>query len=190
MKSNSSEPGGRSATRFQLAQNGDGDENSLWHHLRRTSRLALPVMLSRAGMVLMLTVDTAIVGHLAAADRQLAALGAALIPQAVLQTAAVGLLIGVIVRTAQLDGAGKPQACGEVWRLGLMLALILGAIYAAIFADGAAILAACSASRPEVAERGGAGPARPRLGHARACWSSSPVRISWRASTGPSRRCC
>src|SRR5574338_375527 len=64
------------------------------HHLRRTLRLALPVMLSRAGMVLMLTVDTAIVGHLAFADRQLAALGAALIPQAVLQTAAIGLLIG------------------------------------------------------------------------------------------------
>ena len=38
-------------------------------------------MLSRAGMVLMLTVDTAIVGHLAFAERQLAALGAALIPQ-------------------------------------------------------------------------------------------------------------
>ena len=62
-------------------------------------------MVSRAGMVLMLTVDTVIVGHLAFADRGLAAFGAALIPL-ILQTAAIGLLIGVIVRSAQFDGAG------------------------------------------------------------------------------------
>jgi MATE family multidrug resistance protein len=113
-------------------------------------------MLSRAGMVLMLTVDTAIVGHLAFADRQLAALGGALIPVAVLQTAAIGLLIGVIVRTAQFDGAGKPQACGEVWRLGVMLALVIGAAYAAILADGRAILGDLLGQPAEVADSGGA----------------------------------
>ncbi|HET6159111.1 MAG TPA: MATE family efflux transporter [Dongiaceae bacterium] len=113
-------------------------------------------MLSRAGMVLMLTVDTAIVGHLAAADRQLAALGAAVIPQGVLLTAAVGLLIGVIVRTAQLDGAGRPQACGEVWRLGMMLALPLGAVFALLFANGQVILGDVLRQPPEVAELGGA----------------------------------
>jgi len=160
MKSKSSAPGDRSATEFRLAQNdhgrGDGDGNSLWHHLGPTSRLALPVMLSRAGLVLMLTVDTAIVGHLAFADRQLAALGGALIPMAVMQTAAVGLLIGVIVRTAQLDGAGRPQACGEIWRLGLMLALLIGGAYAAIFAYGPAILGDLLGQPAEVAEDGGA----------------------------------
>src|SRR5262245_50040127 len=140
MKSKSSMPSGQAAIPVQLADSGEGDGDGLWNHLARTSQLALPVMLSRAGMVLMLTVDTAIVGHLAGADRQLAAMGAALIPIAVLQTAAIGLLIGVIVRTAQLDGAGKPQACGEVWRLGLMLALVTGGIYATIFAYGPAIL--------------------------------------------------
>ena len=36
-------------------------------HIAQTARLAVPVMLSRAGLVLMLTVDTAIVGHLDAA---------------------------------------------------------------------------------------------------------------------------
>jgi len=132
-----------------------GAGNSLWHHLSRTARLALPVMLSRAGLILMLTVDTAIVGHLAAADLQLAALGAAFIAQSVLLTTAVGLLIGVIVRTAQLDGAGKAQSCGEVWRLGLMLALLLGVAYAAILANGAAILGGFLGQPAEVAERGG-----------------------------------
>jgi MATE family multidrug resistance protein len=131
-----------------------GADSSVRHHLARTARLALPVMLSRAGLVLMLTVDTAIVGHLAGADLQLAALGAALIPQAVLQTTAVGLLIGVIVRTAQLDGAGKPRACGEIWRLGLMLALLVGAGYAAILANGAMILDLLG-QPAEVAQSGG-----------------------------------
>jgi MATE family multidrug resistance protein len=118
-------------------------------------RLALPVMLSRAGLVLMLTVDTAIVGHLAGAGRQLAALGAALIPISVLQTAAVGLLIGVIVRTAQLDGAGKQRACGEVWRLGLMLALLIGTGFAVLLSNGSVILSGVLGQPAEVAERGG-----------------------------------
>ena len=80
MKSETSAPGGQSATQDPPVFNGADDGTGFWHHLSRTASLALPVMLSRAGMVLMLTVDTAIVGHLAFADRQLAALGAALIP--------------------------------------------------------------------------------------------------------------
>ena len=117
-------------------------ENGLACHLRETSRLAVPVMLSRAGLVLMLTVDTAIVGHLGSAGLQLAALGAALVPQTVLQTAAVGLLIGVIVRTAQLDGAGKSAECGQIWRLGVLLAVLIGTLYALLLAPGAIILGA------------------------------------------------
>ena len=155
MKIETSAAGAQAATPSPQARS-EGDEGGVWRHFARTSRLALPVMLSRAGLVLMLTVDTAIVGHLAFADRQLAALGAALIPIAILQTAAIGLLIGVIVRTAQLDGAGKPQACGEVWRLGLMLALLLGCIYALLFADGPAILGTLLRQPQEVAEDGGA----------------------------------
>lgn len=156
MKPESSPPGNQTATLVPLAPARDRDQSGFWHHLSRTSRLALPVMLSRAGLVLMLTVDTVIVGHLASADRQLAALGAALIPIMILQTAAIGLLIGVIVRTAQLDGAGRPQACGQVWRLGLMLALLLGAIYAVLFSNGPAILGDVLGQPPDVAEGGGA----------------------------------
>ena len=156
MKSDPTLPGDISATRIPPGTDGNGNANSVGHHLNRTARLALPVMLSRAGMVLMLTVDTAIVGHLAFADEQLAALGGAIIPMGVLQTAAIGLLIGVIVRTAQLEGAGRPQACEEVWRLGLILGLLLGGIYAVIFAYGTAILGDLLGQPPEVAERGGA----------------------------------
>jgi MATE family multidrug resistance protein len=116
-------------------------ESGLAGHIGETVRLAVPVMLSRAGLVLMLTVDTAIVGHLAAADLQLAALGAALVPLTVLQTAAVGLLIGVIVRTAQLDGAGRQAECGQIWRLGVLLAVLIGAVYAVLLAPATTILA-------------------------------------------------
>ncbi len=131
-------------------------ESSLACHLRETARLAVPVMLSRAGLVLMLTVDTAIVGHLNSAGLQLAALGAALVPQTVLQTAAVGLLIGVIVRTAQLDGAGKSAECGQIWRLGVLLAVLLGGLYALLLAPGTTILGAWLGQPAEVAAAGGA----------------------------------
>jgi MATE family multidrug resistance protein len=154
MKSETSAPGQQSASRSLPYL--DGGEDSFRHHLGSTAQLALPVMLSRAGMVLMLTVDTAIVGHLASADRGLAAFGAALIPVAVLQTAAIGLLIGVIVRSAQFDGAGRPEACGQVWRLGLILALIIGGAYAVLLANGRFILGDLLGQPAEVAESGGA----------------------------------
>jgi MATE family multidrug resistance protein len=134
---------------------GSGPANTSAGHLAETFRLAVPVMLSRAGLVLMLTVDTAIVGHLNAAGLQLAGLGAALVPQTVLQTVAVGLLIGVIVRTAQLGGAGRQRECGQVWRLGVTLALLIGFAYAMILAPGAVILADLLGQPPEVAEAGG-----------------------------------
>src|SRR5687768_6809675 len=155
MKSETSAPGGQSATQNPPVFAGAEDGTGFWHHLRRTASLALPVMLSRAGMVLMLTVDTAIVGHLAFAERGLSALGAAFIPLGTLQTVAVGLLIGVIVRTAQLDGAGKPEACGQVWRIGLLLALIIGGAYALFFANGVAILGGLLGQPVEVANDGG-----------------------------------
>lgn len=130
-------------------------DGGLARHLGETARLAVPVMLSRAGLVLMLTVDTAIVGHLSSAGMQLAALGAALVPQTVLQTAAVGLLIGVIVRTAQLDGANRQAECGQIWRLGVLLALVIGAAYAALLAPGTVILADLLGQPAAVAEAGG-----------------------------------
>lgn len=124
-------------------------------HIVQTARLAVPVMLSRAGLVLMLTVDTAIVGHLDDAGLQLAALGASVIPQTVLQTVAVGLLIGVIVRTAQLDGAGRAVECGQVWRLGILLAAALGLAYALALTPGTFILAGLLGQPAEVAAAGG-----------------------------------
>lgn len=124
-------------------------------HIGQTIRLGVPVMLSRAGMVLMLTVDTAIIGHLSQGGMGLAAFGAALVPQAVLQTAAVGLLIGVIVQTAQLDGARRQAECGQVWRLGITLAVLVGAFYAALLTPGTAIIGGFLGQSEAVALAGG-----------------------------------
>lgn len=126
MKRNSSAPAG----------------DSLRDHVAGTARLAAPVMLSRAGLVLMLTVDTLIVGHMPGADLKLSALGAALITSVFLQSAAIGLLIGVIVHAAHRVGAGEPRACGQIWRMGVLIALGLGLLYAAVLSLGPIIISA------------------------------------------------
>jgi len=107
-------------------------------HFTRTVRLATPVMLNRAGLVLMLFIDTTIVGHIATFEQ--ARLGAALIPVIMLQVIAVGMLIGVIVLTARADGAGEFARCGQIWRLGLVAGLVAGTIYALGLSFGAPIL--------------------------------------------------
>jgi multidrug resistance protein, MATE family len=137
--------------RNSSAPAGDG----LRDHVVSTARLAAPVMLSRAGLVLMLTVDTLVVGHMAQADVKLSALGAALIPNIFLQAMAVGLLIGVIVHTAHRIGGGTPQACGQIWRMGVLIALGLGLAYAAILSLGPVIISTVLRQPPDVAEAGG-----------------------------------
>ena len=112
--------------------------SSIVLHLTQTIRLAGPVMLNRAGLVLMLFVDTTIVGHVATLEQ--ARFGAALIPVIVLQVVAVGLLIGVIVLTASADGGARHERCGQIWRLGLVLALVVGLVYACVLSLGAPIL--------------------------------------------------
>ena len=137
--------------RNSSTQAGDG----LRDHVVGTARLAAPVMLSRAGLVLMLTVDTLVVGHMPGADLKLSALGAALIPNIFLQSMAVGLLIGVIVHTAQRVGAGTPEACGQIWRMGVLIALGLGLTYAAFLSLGPGIIGTVLRQPPDVAEAGG-----------------------------------
>lgn len=93
-------------------------------HVVRTLRLAFPVMLARAGILVMVAVDTAMTGHYGATD--LAYYGLGLAPQIVILMTGIGLLIGTMVLTAQADGAGELSACGRIWRLGLMLAATIG----------------------------------------------------------------
>ena len=98
---------------------------SLWRReLARTITLAWPVMLSRAGIIAMLAVDTAMSGHAGAAEIGFYSIGGApLVPLIVLS---VGLLTATSVLTAQADGAGRGKASGTILLVGIGYALVLG----------------------------------------------------------------
>jgi MATE family multidrug resistance protein len=86
--------------------------------------LALPVMLSRAGLLIMTTVDTVMTGW-AGAD-QLAFLAIGLAPFIVLMLIGVGLLSGTVVLVAQAHGAGESPSCGRIWHHALLDAAVAG----------------------------------------------------------------
>jgi MATE family multidrug resistance protein len=126
--------------------------SSLGHDVRRTLALALPVMLARVGLVLMFTVDTILVGRAGGQELAFFAIGTA--PQLIMQTVGVGLLLGTVVLTAQADGAGRSHECGRIWRLALLIAGVLGLIYALIERHGEGVLSLLG-QNPTIAAGGG-----------------------------------
>ena len=99
---------------------------SLPQHITRTLRLAIPAMLARAGMVILITVDTAMTGH--AGTTELAHYGLSLAPFMILMVVGIGMLAGTPILTAQRDGAGQCETCGAIWHVGLLLAGSMGVI--------------------------------------------------------------
>jgi len=93
-------------------------------------RIAGPVALARLGIIGMALVDVIVVGQLAPDELPHQALGWA--PTAVFLVAAIGLLQGVQVLAARSIGEGNKIGAGVVLRRGLMLALIAGALSAAL----------------------------------------------------------
>lgn len=110
----------------------------LTRHVLPTLRLAIPVMIARAGLLVMTTVDTLMCGRLNADE--IAFYGIAQVPQMALLLVGVGLLMGVVVVTAQLDGAGRFEECGRIWRLGLLNALAIGVLVGLLLWPGEAVL--------------------------------------------------
>lgn len=89
-------------------------------HLRRTLTLALPVMASRAGLVVMMTVSNLLLRDSGALDQ--AAFAASIFPQQIVQTINIGLMISTTILTAQAMGAGEKSAGGRIWRQSLVVA--------------------------------------------------------------------
>jgi MATE family, multidrug efflux pump len=125
---------------------------SLGEHISRTLKLALPVMLARIGVVVMVTVAQAMTGH-AGADEQ-AYFSIAFSPQMMMVVIGIGLMAGITVVSAQADGAGRSVECGRIWRLGLVAALLLGLAYAVALLWGAELLS-LTGQEPDVAIEGG-----------------------------------
>jgi multidrug resistance protein, MATE family len=135
-----------------LAATASGADLPLREHVLRTLRLAGPVMLARAGLLVMVTVDTVMSGRVAA--EQLAYYGIAIAPHLAFLLVGIGLLMGTVVVTAQTDGAGRPAECGRIWRLGLLNGATIGSLFGLLMLPGAPILLALGQD-PAIAAGGG-----------------------------------
>lgn len=125
---------------------------SILEHALQTLRLAVPVMLARAGLVIIITVDTVMSG--AAGGDTLAYYGASLGPHITMLTIGIGLLTGTVVFTAQMAGAGRPAECGRIWRRALMIGCMLGSVYFIVLLFGPEILRLLG-QQPSVLKEGG-----------------------------------
>lgn len=110
----------------------------LAQHIRRTFTLAYPVMLARAGLVVMIALDTILVGRFNSHELAFFAISAA--PQIIMVAVSVGLMVGAVVLTAQADGAGRQQECGRFWRLAMLLSMGIGLLFSFILLRGDLLL--------------------------------------------------
>ena len=125
---------------------------TLTEHIGHTLRLALPVMVARAGILVLVAVDTAMTGHAGAVE--LAYYGLAMAPQMPMLLVGIGLLMGTVVMTAQAVGAERPAECGAVWRVAVVHAAALGIVFMALCQGGEWFLALVG-QMPDLARGGG-----------------------------------
>jgi len=124
----------------------------LRRHVADLLRLSAPVVVARAGIMVMAFVDTAMVGRLSA--HELAYLGIGLAPITTVLLTGIGLMMGTLVLTASAFGAERFTECGAVWRRSLGYALALGVAGAVICGFGEPLLAALG-QPPDLAAGGG-----------------------------------
>ena len=95
-----------------------------------TLRLAFPVTVARAALLVLVTVDAAMSGH--AGAEQLAFYAIANSGQIVLVLIGIGLLQGTTIVSSQAFGANEHHHCGVLWRVGMIHALLFGIVFAGI----------------------------------------------------------
>lgn len=100
----------------------------------------------------MVAVDTAMTGHKGPVE--LAYYALAMAPQIPMLLVGIGLLLGTVVLTAQADGAGNTHACGDIWRVALSHAAILGLLFM-IFCQAGGDFLTLSGQAPDLASGGG-----------------------------------
>ena len=121
-------------------------------HLTRTARLAGPVILARAGLLVMVAIDSAMLGHYGTLS--LAYYAAANAAQVVMILIGVGLLQGTTILVAQAHGAHDRAACGAYWRVSMVHAAVLGIVMGLLCLLGRLVLEA-TGQEPAVAAGGG-----------------------------------
>ncbi len=96
----------------------------LAQHIRRTLAFAAPIIVARASLMIIFTVDSLMTGR--AGANELAYLAVGIAPQMTLFLIAIGALQAVVVVAAQAIGAGNPERCGDILRTGTVHAALLG----------------------------------------------------------------
>jgi MATE family, multidrug efflux pump len=129
-----------------------GPGQSLTEHFAKTVRLAVPVMLARAGLIILFTVGTVMTGR--AGAEPLAFYAASLGPQTVIMAVGIGLLTGTVVFSAQMDGSGHSRECGRIWQGALIMAAALGCVFWVVLLFGEDILVLLR-QPPQIAAGGG-----------------------------------
>lgn len=93
-------------------------------HVSELIRLAGPVVLSRAGILLISTVDLMMLGRVS--TQATAFYAQALIPFITLMVTGIGLMYGTLVASSHAYGRGEFKECGAIWRRSLLWGLLIG----------------------------------------------------------------
>ena len=94
------------------------------------AKLAGPVSAARLGMLTLVMVDTAMIGHFSTSELAFYSLAHA--SHMVCTLIGVGMLIGTAVLTAQAAGASAHKECGVIWRVSILHAFVLGCVFASL----------------------------------------------------------
>lgn len=107
-------------------------------HIRRHTgalvRLAVPIVVNRAGIMGMGLVDTIMVGHYSSQELAYQSIG--LSPATTVLVVSIGLMIGALVMVSHAFGANDLENCGLIWRRSLRYGLAIGVAGAVICGFG------------------------------------------------------
>ncbi|MAH84286.1 MAG: hypothetical protein CBB68_08055 [Rhodospirillaceae bacterium TMED8] len=126
--------------------------DQLIQHVSEMLRLAPAIVLARSGMVLIIIVDTVMLGRFNAYELGYMAIGLSLVQPLVVTS--LGLIMGTLVLSAHSFGAGDYFECGRVWRRSLVYSFWLGVTAVGICFFGEIILITAGQTT-ELATKGG-----------------------------------
>ena len=122
------------------------------NNLSELIRLSIPIIVARAGIMLMITVDIVMVGHFSSRELAYQTIGLSLVMP--MLVTGLGLLIGTQVICANRFGSGDLDACGRAWRNSLPFAFCLGLTGIAFTLFGEPLLLVLGQT-PDLAGNGG-----------------------------------